>query len=88
LAAARNRAKDQLLRLPEPLRRLEPHTYSVEIDRHCANWLQSSTTVQGSPVRALHWQTGTRQRHGLLEPLPEAGLLVEAIELDTAEVVT
>jgi nicotinate phosphoribosyltransferase len=38
IAATRDRAKDQLARLPEPLRRLEPYNYLVEI---------------GAPVRRL-----------------------------------
>ena len=53
LAAARNHAKDQLARLPEPLARLEPYTYPVEIGaslRELAAELDRRAGIDGTPA--------------------------------------
>jgi len=53
LAAARNHAKDQLGRLPEPLARLEPYTYPVEIGaslRELAAELDRRAGIDGTPA--------------------------------------
>jgi nicotinate phosphoribosyltransferase len=53
LAAARNHAKDQLARLPEPLARLEPYTYPVDIGaslRELAAELDRRAGIDGTPA--------------------------------------
>ena len=53
LAAARNHAKDQLARLSEPLARLEPYTYPVEIGaslRELAAELDRRAGIDGTPA--------------------------------------
>jgi nicotinate phosphoribosyltransferase len=53
LAAARNCAKDQLVRLPAPLARLEPCTYPVEISaslRELAAQLDRQAGIDGTPA--------------------------------------
>ena len=53
LAAARNYAKDQLARLPEPLARLEPYHYPVEIGarlRELALELDRRAGIDANPV--------------------------------------
>jgi nicotinate phosphoribosyltransferase len=53
LAAARDHAKDQLARLPEPLARLEPYTYPVEISaslRELAAELDRRAGIDGTPA--------------------------------------
>jgi len=53
LAAARNHANDQLVRLPEPLARLEPYTYPAEISaslRELAAELDHRAGTDGTPA--------------------------------------
>src|SRR6516164_8309575 len=53
LAAARNHANDQLVRLPEPLARLEPYTYPAEISaslRELTAELDHRAGTDGTPA--------------------------------------